>query len=142
MRQSCIKKDLYAKWGTYKKDFASFVPAGTAGSVSGAAAGSDPASGAAASGTAASAASAGFATVEAGKLIMSANASFPPYEMIPDGGGFEGIDMEIAAAIAAKPRLELEIADMDFTSAENLFVKGAGMTDLPGQNTGGAPVAA
>ena len=56
-------------------------------------------------------------TVEAGKLIMSTNASFPPYEMIADDGSFEGIDVEIAGAIAAKLGLELVVDDMDFSAA-------------------------
>ena len=56
-------------------------------------------------------------TVEAGKLIMSTNAQFPPYEMVADDGSFEGIDVEVAQAIADKLGLELEIDDMDFDSA-------------------------
>ena len=56
-------------------------------------------------------------TIEKGKLIMSTNAAFPPYEMTTDDGGFEGIDVEIAQAIADKLDLELEIQDMDFDSA-------------------------
>ena len=63
-----------------------------------------------------------FETVEEGKLIMSTNAQFPPYEMVADGEGFngtgfEGIDVEIASAIADKLGLELQIDDMEFTSA-------------------------
>lgn len=56
-------------------------------------------------------------TVEAGKLIMSTNASFPPYEMTTDDGGFEGIDVEVAGAIAEKLGLELVVDDMDFNAA-------------------------
>lgn len=56
-------------------------------------------------------------TVEAGKLHMSTNAAFPPYEMTTDDGGFEGIDVEICGAIAEKLGLELVIDDMDFDSA-------------------------
>ena len=56
-------------------------------------------------------------TIEAGKLIMSTNASFPPYEMIADDGTFEGIDVEVAGAIAKKLGLELEVDDMDFDAA-------------------------
>lgn len=56
-------------------------------------------------------------TVNAGKLTMSTNAAFPPYEMTTDDGGFEGIDVEIAGAIAAKLGLELQIDDMDFDAA-------------------------
>ena len=55
--------------------------------------------------------------VEPGKLIMSTNAAFPPYEMTTDDGGFEGIDVEIAGEIAKKLDLELVVDDMDFDSA-------------------------
>ena len=56
-------------------------------------------------------------TIENGKLIMSTNAEFPPYEMTTDDGGFAGIDIEIAQAIADKLGLELVIEDMGFTAA-------------------------
>ena len=69
-----------------------------------------------------------FTTVEEGKLIMSTNAAFPPYEMTTDDGGFEGIDVEIAQAIAEKLGLELQIDDMDFTAA--LEAVQAGMSDM------------
>ena len=73
-----------------------------AGSVSGSASGSvsngDPA----------------FTTVTPGKLTMSTNASFPPYEMVADDGSFEGIDIEVAGAIAQKLGLELQVDDMGF----------------------------
>src|SRR5699024_2984279 len=71
---------------------------------------------------------AGFTTVEEGKLIMSTNAAFPPYEMTTDDGGFEGIDVEIAQAIAEKLGLELQTDDMDFTAA--LEAVQAGMSDM------------
>ena len=63
-----------------------------------------------------------FTTVEDGKLIMSTNATFPPYEMVADGdgvngSGYEGIDIEIAYALADKLGLELVIDDMDFDAA-------------------------
>ena len=57
-----------------------------------------------------------FTTVEAGKLHMATNAAFPPYEMTTDDGGFEGIDVEVAQAIADKLGLELVINDMDFST--------------------------
>ena len=69
-----------------------------------------------------------FTTVEEGKLIMSTNAAFPPYEMTTDDGGFEGIDVEIAQAIADKLNLELMIDDMDFTAA--LQAAQSGMSDM------------
>jgi polar amino acid transport system substrate-binding protein len=56
-------------------------------------------------------------TVTPGKLTMSTNAAFPPYESTTDSGDFEGIDVEIAGAIAEKLGLELQIDDMDFDSA-------------------------
>ena len=93
----------------------------------------DASKGAASSAPAASAAASGsgdkadgdaaeIKTLEDGKLIMATNAQFPPYEMVADGDGvngtgFEGIDVEIAAAIAEKLGLELQIDDMDFDAA-------------------------
>jgi polar amino acid transport system substrate-binding protein len=56
-------------------------------------------------------------TVESGKLHMSTNAAFPPYEMIADDGSFEGIDVEVATAIANKLGLELVVDDMGFDAA-------------------------
>ena len=56
-------------------------------------------------------------TVNAGKLTMSTNAAFPPYEMTTDSGDFEGIDIEVAGAIAEKLGLELQVDDMDFDAA-------------------------
>ena len=56
-------------------------------------------------------------TVTAGKLTMSTTAAFPPYEMTADDGSFEGIDIEVAAAIADKLGLELQVDDMDFDAA-------------------------
>ena len=76
-----------------------------------------PAATEAATETAAAETAAELKTVEPGKLIMSTNATFPPYEMIADGGSFEGIDVEIAGAIAAKLGLELVVDDMDFSAA-------------------------
>ena len=82
------------------------------------AASSEAASSEAASSEAASdTAAAELTTVEPGKLIMSTNAAFPPYEMTTDSGEFEGIDVETAQAIADKLGLELQIDDMDFDAA-------------------------
>ena len=67
-------------------------------------------------------------TVEAGKLIMSTNAQFPPYEMVADNGSFEGIDVEVAQAIAEKLGLELVIDDMDFDAA--LLAAQQGKSDM------------
>ena len=67
-------------------------------------------------------------TIEKGKLIMATNAAFPPYEMTTDDGGYAGIDVEIATAIAQKLGLELEILDMDFDAA--LLAVNQGKSDI------------
>lgn len=69
-----------------------------------------------------------FTTVTPGVLTMSTNASFPPYEMTTDDGGFEGIDVEIAAAIAEKLGLELQIDDVEFDAA--LLAAQQGKSDI------------
>lgn len=56
----------------------------------------------------------GMTAVE-GKLIMATNAEFPPYEYY-DGDKIVGIDAEVAALIAEKLGLELEIEDVEFDS--------------------------
>ena len=70
-----------------------------------------------ASSEAASASTAGLTTVEAGKLTMATNATFPPYEMTTDAGTIEGIDVYTAKAIAEKLGLELQVDDMEFDAA-------------------------
>ena len=67
-------------------------------------------------------------TVTAGKLTMSTNAAFPPYEMTTDSGDFEGIDIDVAAAIAEKLGLELQVDDMDFDAA--LLAAQSGKSDI------------
>ena len=52
---------------------------------------------------------------DANTLTMATNAAFPPYEYI-EGGKIVGIDAEIAAAIAEKLGMELEIVDTEFDS--------------------------
>ena len=92
-------------------------------------------------------------TVTAGKLTMSTNAQFPPYESVADDGkgyegtGFEGIDIEIAYALAQKLGLELVVDDMDFDSALSAVQTGksdivaAGVTVTPErQNTKTQPI--
>ena len=53
---------------------------------------------------------------EGGVLRMATNATFPPYEYY-EGDEIVGIDPEIAAAIAGKLGMTLEINDMDFDPA-------------------------
>lgn len=83
----------------------------------------DPSNSSVSTGSSANTSSYGeFTTLEEGKLIMATNCAFPPYTMVADddgvaGTGYEGIDVEIAAAVAEKLGLELQIDDMEFTSA-------------------------
>ncbi len=49
------------------------------------------------------------------KLVMATNAEFPPYEYV-EGDKIVGIDAEIAALIADKLGMELEIVDVAFDS--------------------------
>ena len=102
-----------------KKVFSVLTAAALALSLAacGSSASSEAVSSEAASSEAAAETSGELATVEAGKLIMATNATFPPYEMTTDSGDFEGIDIEIAGAIADKLGLELQIDDMDFDAA-------------------------
>ena len=78
---------------------------------------SSTANSAASSEAASTSAAAELTTVEAGKLTMATNATFPPYEMTTDSGEIEGIDVDTAKAIAEKLGLELQIDDMDFDAA-------------------------
>ena len=55
-----------------------------------------------------------FTTIEEGKLHMATEPFFPPYTAINDSGELEGIDVEIAEAIAERLGLELEMEEMDF----------------------------
>ena len=50
------------------------------------------------------------------KLTMATNAEFPPYEYYSEDQKVVGIDAEVAALIAEKLGMELEIIDTDFDS--------------------------
>jgi len=71
-----------------------------------------------------------------GVLTMATNAAFPPYEYI-EGGEIVGIDADIAAAIAEKLGLEIQIEDMEFDAIIEAVKSGkadiglAGMTVTP-----------
>ena len=60
-----------------------------------------------------------------GTLVMGTNAAFPPYEMTDGNGDIIGIDAEIAAAIAKKLNMDLEIKDMEFDSLVGAVQTGA-----------------
>jgi polar amino acid transport system substrate-binding protein len=75
-------------------------------------------------------------TAVEGVLTMATNAAFPPYEYI-EGGEIVGIDAAIAAAIAEKLGLEVQIEDMEFDAIIEAVKSGkadiglAGMTVTP-----------
>ena len=91
-------------------------------------------------------------TVTKGKLIMSTNAEFAPYEYVADDGkgfqgtGYEGIDIEIAYALAQKLGLELVVDNMDFDAALSAVQTGksdmvaAGVTVTPDEVLPPVPV--
>ena len=89
---------------------------------------SEAASSEAASSSSEAASAAELTTVTPGKLTMSTNAAFPPYESTDDNGNFVGIDIDVAAAIADKLGLELQVDDMDFDAA--LLAAQNGKSDL------------
>ena len=76
-------------------------------------------------------------TAEKEVLTMGTNAAFPPYEMVDENNNIIGIDAEIAAAVAEKLGMELEIKDMAFDSLITAVSSGAidvvlaGMTVTP-----------
>ena len=76
-------------------------------------------------------------TTEKEVLTMGTNAAFPPYELVDENNNIIGIDAEIAAAVAEKLGMELEIKDMAFDSLITAVSTGsvdvvlAGMTVTP-----------
>ena len=107
----------------------SLAACGSSASVSESTASSEASSTSEAASTEASAETAGeLTTVNAGKLTMSTNAAFPPYEMTDDNGNYVGIDIEVAQAIADKLGLELQVDDMDFDAA--LLAAQSGKSDM------------
>ena len=102
---------------------------GTASSSEAASSSEGASSEAASSGATSEAAATEVTTVEPGKLIMTTNAAFPPYAMTTDDGDYEGIDVEIAGAIADKLGLELVIDNKDFDAAL-LAVQGGEAADM------------
>ena len=74
---------------------------------------------------------------DGGVLRMGTNATFPPYEYVDENNEVAGIDADIAAAIAEKLGMELEITDMAFDSlipalqSDTVDIVLAGMTVDP-----------
>ena len=91
----------------------SLAACGSSASVSESTASSEASSSEAASSEASAETAGELTTVTPGKLTMSTNAAFPPYEMTDDNGNCVGIDIEVAEAIADKLGLELQVDDID-----------------------------
>ena len=106
----------------------SLVACGSSASVSESTASSEASSSEAASSEASAETAGELTTVTPGKLTMSTNAAFPPYEMTDDNGNCVGIDIEVAEAIADKLGLELQVDDMDFDAA--LLAAQTGKSDM------------
>ena len=70
-------------------------------------------------------------TESKGTLIMATNASFPPYEFY-EGTEIVGIDVEIAAAVAAKMGYDFTVADMDFDAIIPAVISGEASFGLAG----------
>ena len=70
-------------------------------------------------------------TESKGTLIMATNASFPPYEFY-EGTEIVGIDVEIAAAVAAKMGYDFVVADMDFDAIIPAVISGEANFGLAG----------
>ena len=70
------------------------------------------------------------------KLTMATNATFPPYEYVEEGsafGGFAGIDVEVADAIAKKLSYEgVEVVDMEFDAIISDVATGKSMIGMAG----------
>lgn len=106
----------------------SLAACGSSASVSESTASSEASSSEAASSEASAETAGELTTVTPGKLTMSTNAAFPPYEMTDDNGNYVGIDIEVAEAIAEKLGLELQVDDMDFDAA--LLAAQTGKSDM------------
>ena len=106
----------------------SLAACGSSASVSESTASSEASSSEAASSEASAETAGELTTVTPGKLTMSTNAAFPPYEMTDDNGNYVGIDIEVAEAIADKLGLELQVDDMDFDAA--LLAAQTGKSDM------------
>ena len=84
-----------------------------------------------------SAAAAELTTVEAGKLTMATNATFPPYEMTTDSGEFEGIDID---TVTDERMAVMSFSDSYATGIQSVIVPEgsdiASVDDLAGKKIG------
>lgn len=71
---------------------------------------------------------------KSGKMVMYTNAAFPPFEYKDSAGinGVSGVDVDIAKEIAKDIGVELEIQDIEFTSALAAVQNGKGAVAIAG----------
>lgn len=117
-----------------KKKFAlalaAFMLAGTmtaCGGDSGTTAGGSNAAGSNAAGSSASSDTPTIDAIkERGEIIMLTNAQFPPFEYLADDGTVQGVDADLAQAVADELGVDLRIVDMDFDGIVSALKSGKG----------------
>jgi len=67
-------------------------------------------------------------TINEGILTIASSPNFPPFGYIADGGGYTGIDIQIATLIAEELGLDLRIESMPFASV--LMATQTGYSDV------------
>ncbi|MDR3766721.1 MAG: transporter substrate-binding domain-containing protein [Butyricicoccus sp.] len=63
---------------------------------------------------------------EKGEITMLTNAQFPPFEYLADDGSVQGVDPDLAQAVADKLGVKLKIVDMDFDGIISALKSGKG----------------
>lgn len=63
---------------------------------------------------------------EKGEIVMLTNAAFPPFEYQGDDGSVQGVDADLAQAVADKLGVSLKIVDMDFDGIVSALKSGKG----------------
>ncbi|MCL2353879.1 MAG: transporter substrate-binding domain-containing protein [Defluviitaleaceae bacterium] len=61
-------------------------------------------------------------------LVVATSANFPPFGYLAEGGGYAGVDMQLAALLAEELGMELEIQNMPFASV--LVATQTGQADI------------
>ncbi len=61
-----------------------------------------------------------------GEIVMLTNAQFPPFEYLGDDGSVQGVDPDLAQAVADKLGVKLKIVDMDFNGIVSALKSGKG----------------
>lgn len=67
-------------------------------------------------------------TIHEGFLTIATSPNFPPFGYIADGGGYSGVDLQIATLLAEELGLELRVESMPFASV--LMATQTGYSDI------------